>query len=148
MSTNHGTAYVARAACYVLILSLLACGSKEQVGPIPIAWDREACSECRMLVGEPKFAAQLQTSEGEVLNFDDHGCLLRYVARTKPHVRAMYFHHIKEDRWLSQAQVGFVPASASPMGHGLGAVPQQTPGALTFQQATARVLEERSERGP
>ena len=101
-----------------------------------------------MLVGDPKFAAQLQTVEGEVLNFDDPGCLLRYVARHKPRLRESYFHHVKEERWLSQAQVGFLPASPSPMGYGLGAVPRQTPGALHYEQAMARVLKRETRHTP
>ena len=59
-------------------------------GPVLIVWDREACAECHMHVGEPRFAAQLQTEEGDVLNFDDPGCLLRYAQERRPRVRAMY----------------------------------------------------------
>jgi hypothetical protein len=93
-----------------------------------------------MLVGEPKYAAQLQTAEGEVLNFDDPGCLLRYLDLKKPQTHAVYFHHHKEDRWLSQAQVGFVRTSQSPMGYGLAASPRQTPGTLSFEQAKILVM--------
>lgn len=106
-------------------------------GPLPITWDREACAECRMHVGEPRFAAQLQTREGAVHNFDDPGCLLRYLSTRKHSVHAIYFHHLREDRWLPRADVGFVPAEATPMGYGLGAVEAPTPGALSFEAAQA-----------
>ncbi len=101
-----------------------------------------------MLVGEPKFAVQLQTVEGEVLNFDDPGCALRYLDVRKPHVQALYFHHTRENRWLTQAQVGFMPVSPSPMGYDLGAVPITTAGALSFATASQQVLrvEKRLER--
>ena len=101
-----------------------------------------------MLVGEPKFAAQLQTREGDVLNFDDPGCLLRYVASKKPQTHAIYFNHHKEDRWLPQAQAGFVPAAPSPMGYGLAALPRQTSGALSFQQATIQVMGKETTHAP
>src|SRR5690242_12190335 len=66
-------------------------------GPQPIAWDREACAHCHMHIGEPRFAAQLQTEDGRVLNFDDPGCLLAYDAAEHPRSRAVYFHHLRED---------------------------------------------------
>lgn len=131
-----------------LVATLVACSENKREGPVPIVWDREACTECHMLVGEPKFAAQLQTLEGDVLNFDDPGCLLRFVANRRPHASATYFHHLKEDRWLPQSQAGFVTASPSPMGYGLGAVPRQTPGTLSFDEATRQVLHREAEHGP
>ena len=53
-------------------------------GPQPIVWDHETCAECGMHIGNPAYAAQIQTREGRVLNFDDPGCLLLYVAREHP----------------------------------------------------------------
>ena len=44
----------------VLALALVAgAGCAPADGPQPIAYDREACSHCRMLISEPRFAAQL-----------------------------------------------------------------------------------------
>ena len=108
-------------------------------GPVPIVWDREACAECHMHVGEPRFAAQLQTKEGAVLNFDDPGCLLRYLATRQPSVHALYFHHLRKDLWLPRAVVGFVPAEGTPMGYNLGAVEAATSGGLSFEAAQAQV---------
>ncbi|NMO14834.1 hypothetical protein HPC49_00720 [Pyxidicoccus fallax] len=105
-------------------------------GPVPVAWDREACAHCRMHVGEPAFAAQLQLADGRVLNFDDPGCLLRYEAEKRPAVHAAWFHHVREDRWIPGAQVAFVPVSPTPMGYGVGAVEAGAPGA----RAPAEVL--------
>jgi hypothetical protein len=108
-------------------------------GPLPIVWDREACAECRMHVGEPRFSAQLQTREGQVLNFDDPGCLLRYLKERNPSVHALYFHHLTEERWLTRAEVAFVRAEGSPMGHDLGAVALGTPSAIPFSAALSEV---------
>ena len=109
-------------------------------GPVAIVWDREACAECRMHIGEPRFAAQLHISDGRVLNFDDPGCLLRYEAEQRPARRASYFHALGEDRWLGAEEVAFVPAEGSPMGYDLGAVPRGTRGALDYAAAQERVL--------
>ena len=48
-------------------------------GPVPVVWDGEVCGHCKMHVGDPRFAAQLQTTAGDVLNFDDPGCLFEHL---------------------------------------------------------------------
>jgi copper chaperone NosL len=118
-------------------LALAACARSE--GPQPIAWDREPCAHCRMLISEPGFAAQLETAEGEVRSFDDPGCLLAELASRSPQPRALWFHHAQQERWLAGTQVGFVPAESTPMGYGLAAVDASAPGALSLAQAQARV---------
>src|SRR5690348_11837222 len=60
-------------------------------GPEPIAWDREACAFCRMHVGDPRFAAQLQTRDGPVRNYDDPGCLLADQAESRLPLHALWF---------------------------------------------------------
>jgi len=121
-----------------LALLALACGRAE--GPAPIVWDREACAHCRMLISEPRFAAQLERASGDVESFDDPGCLLSALARSEgvAPARALWFHHVHDDRWLDGAHVAFEEGHHTPMGYGLGAVDAGTPGALTLEQARAR----------
>jgi hypothetical protein len=93
-----------------------------------------------MLVGEPAFAVQLQTIDGRVLTFDDPGCYFSLVAKDRPEPHAVYFHDSTSDRWLLPAEVGFVDSATTPMGFGLAAVPATTAGALSLDEARARVL--------
>lgn len=106
-------------------------------GPVPIAWDKEACAHCRMHIGEPRFAAQAHLHDGVVVSFDDPGCLLRYLEELKHPPRALYFHHGEKEAWLSEAQVGFVEVSPTPMGYGLLAVERTTPGARSLEEVRA-----------
>ena len=62
-----------------------------------------------------------------------------WICRATRRVRALWFRHAHEDRWLRGDQVAFAEAGPSPMGHGLGAVDPTTPGALTLQAAIERV---------
>lgn len=116
-------------------------------GPVEVLWDREACAHCRMHVGEPSFAAQLQLKDGRVLHFDDPGCLLRYEADTRPDVHAAWFHHSREDRWLPRERTAFAPVSPTPMGYGLGAVEVGTPGAMSVAEALAGLRAPHGEEG-
>jgi copper chaperone NosL len=123
----------------LLLAALCAAGCARSEGPQPIAWDREACAHCRMLISDPRFAAQLETPEGEPRSFDDPGCLLAELASRSPRPRALWFHHALEERWLAEAQVGFLAVERTPMGYGLAAVDASAPGALSLAQAQARV---------
>lgn len=116
-------------------------------GPVDIVWDREVCEHCKMHVGDPRFAAQLQTTDGEVVSFDDPGCLVDYLHEhpTDPH--ALYFRDYDGDRWLSQDEVGFFPVEDSPMGYGIRAVGKETPGAHDWTWAQARALERKQHQG-
>ena len=122
---------------------LLARAQRPPAGVEPVAWDREACAYCRMHVGDPRFAAQLQTEAGEVLNFDDPGCLMRSVNERHPAVRAIYFHDAREARLRARDETGFVPMAVTPMGYGLAATGRDAIGAIGYEEATARVAARR-----
>ncbi len=132
------------AAAGVIILVLRAQSLPE--GVRPIVWDKEVCGECAMAVSDPRFAAQLQLLDGPVLNFDDPGCLFRYFDDHTPlRFHGMYFHRLEGEGWIDGAQVGFAPAKGSPMGYGLGAVPRETPGAISFKEAINKVRQRTEE---
>ena len=109
-------------------------------GPRPVVWDRESCAECRMSVSDPRFACQLQTADGRVLDFDDPGCLFRHLSEDTAPVRALYFHAFDHDRWLGRDEVAFVPGPHSPMGYDLAAVAAGRTNALDYETARAHAL--------
>lgn len=115
----------------------------------PIVWDRQACDHCKMAVSDPAFAAQLQTEDGRVFDFDDPGCLFQFQAAERPRTSALYFHATRGGEWLRGDEAVFVPGVRSPMGFDLGAAPRGTPGALGFDEAARRVLDDPTRReGP
>lgn len=105
-------------------------------GPVPVVWDREACAHCRMLLSEPPFAAQLHTRDGQVLFYDDPGCLLLDLDEVGDGaVHAAWFRHVREDRWVERRSVAFARVTLTPMGFGLGAVDRAERGAVSFDEA-------------
>lgn len=110
--------------------------TRPAAGPAPVAWDREACAYCRMHIGDPRFAAQLQPVTGEPVSFDDPGCLFLFLDERAPQVAAVYFRHETEDRWLRGEEVRFrVDVEQTPMGFGLAAT---TASANTLPLSAAR----------
>jgi len=108
-------------------------------GPVEPAWDRQVCAHCRMHLSERGFAAQLHTTEGEILFFDEPGCLFLWQAESAARPEAIYYHHLREERWLAESEAGFVHTSPTPMGWGFGAVERETPGAVDPAAARAEV---------
>lgn len=130
---------LALAAVAGLVVALVLRGRPLPDGPVPIVWNREPCAHCHMLVGEPAFAAEVVTTAGDVVVFDDPGCLVRYLEERKPDVHRIWFHDSTGDRWLSAAEVGFVPGAETPMNYGMRAVPAATPGAIALDDIRRRI---------
>lgn len=108
-------------------------------GPSDVVWDRAACAACRMHVGEPAFAAQAQLRDGSTLVFDDPGCLLLMLPQIEADVHALWFHHVREPRWVRGDAVAFVAAAPSPMGFEIGAVDAGTKDAEPLAAVRARL---------
>ena len=125
-----------------LVTARLALRTSNRTGPVEVAWDREPCAHCRMHVGDPSFAVQLQSGNGRAKNFDDVGCYFRYLATHANHQqksRTTFFHHYREKRWIKESEVSFVEVPHSPMGSNLAAV-EAPAGTLSLTSARKRVL--------
>ena len=133
---------------FLLVIALLAIGVVfvrfNQVmlpeGAVPVVWDGEVCGHCKMHVGDPRFATQLQTTSGDVLNFDDPGCLFDYLQSHEVSAHAIYFRNYDEDGWLTESEVAFLPVEESPMGYGIRAVSKGTPEAQDIDWAKGQVM--------
>ena len=112
----------------------------------PVIWDKESCAECKMAIGDPSFAAQLQTKDGRVLDFDDPGCLITYVNDRSPIIHAIYFHLYKQNEWLDKDRTGFISRVRSPMGFDLAATRKETPGAISWERAIESVRNQNERR--
>ncbi len=133
----------------LVVVAVVARLQRLPTGPVDIAWDHEACAHCHMLIGDPAFAAQIQTRDGHVFDFDDPGCLIAFEAERRPDEHAAYFHELRGTRWLPRDRVAFVAVDHSPMGYDLGAVEVGTTASTPYDVARARVLaQERHDAGP
>jgi copper chaperone NosL len=126
----------------MLLSLLLACAGVPD-SPPPLDYDRAACSSCGMLVSEPRFAAELVTTGGDLRTYDDPACLFRDIVATKPSIARLWFRDSSttEERWISWTEVAFVPATGAPMNGGYAAVPLGTPGAIGFGEASSTALQ-------
>lgn len=117
-------------------------------GPQQVAWDQATCAHCQMHLGDPRFAAQLQTQRGEVHHFDDAGCLFEFVEKNDLEVASTYFRHYRRDAWIGGGEVRFVEVDEpTPMGYGLAAVTEkEAPDGRSYERARREITS--SENAP
>jgi hypothetical protein len=121
----------------LLALALACSPSIDEVADV--SYDHVACDHCGMMVSDPRYSAQLVTTDGDRFEFDDPACAFAFIAEHAPSVRHVWFHDAG-DGWLDWQQVAFVPSDGAPMDGGLAAVPVGTEGAISFSEASSRVI--------
>ncbi len=124
-----------------LFVSLAGCGGPAD-GPAAISYDHVACDECGMIVGDPRFAAQLLTKDGQRNEFDDPACAFKYILTHRPSLTHVWFRDAtaSDERWLDEASAVFVPTRGAPMDGGWSAAPIGTPGGVSFGEASSASL--------
>ena len=123
-------------ACVALAVCALACRAIPDA-PTAIAYDRETCAHCHMLIGDPRYAVQLVTGDGDVFDFDDPGCALRYLAEVRPVIHRLWFRDAHGDRWIASGDVRFARGADTPMGSGLAASDRSLRDGLDLDRAIA-----------
>lgn len=123
---------------YALLLgAIIACEASGQA--LDPAWDKQPCAHCHMLVSDPDSAAQLITSQGERLYFDDVGCMASYLADNAQRARHSWVH--VGSQWLQASAAHYRAGAATPMGFGI--VPAVS-GALDWAAVTKAVAAQRT----
>ncbi len=124
-----------------LLAGLAGCGgARPSDGPKPIAWDRDACAQCRMILSDRRFAVQLQGGpRDEYWVFDDIGCALTWLRaqpwRASAPVRfwvAALDSRGEQMHWLDARHAHYVAGRSSPMGYNFGALAAPEPGSIDF----------------
>ena len=107
------------------VATMLACAAP---APRPIVYGTDQCAHCHMTVADPRYAAELVTSTGKVLVFDDIGCLGAYLASgavAPGAAQSTWAHHyLAPAEWVPAGDLSFVRSEMfhTPMGSGLVAL--------------------------
>lgn len=134
-------------ALALLVLLLGSCGGEPQSGPGPVAWDRDECERCNMLLSDRSFATQLRTRDGRLHRFDDVGCALLWAhehAGDGP--REIWVRDLDGSDWLDAREARFVEGMQSPMGYGYGAQPGPADEGVGLETLKQQILAREDER--
>lgn len=66
---------IAAAAAVIVSFCLTSCGA----GPEPMRYGKDECTSCKMIVSDQRFGAEIVTTKGRVLKFDDIGCMNDFI---------------------------------------------------------------------
>lgn len=115
-------------------LILAACGV---AGPVGLDWGVAGCTHCHMTLADKRFGAEVITTHGRALPFDDAGCAANHLvsgATPPAEVSSVWvIDYTHPDSLLTASTALFVQSRRfpTPMGSGVVAVPDS---------ATARAL--------
>lgn len=112
--------------------------------PPEIAYGRDMCDACGMIISEPQFASALLLNDGKTLKFDDAGEMFAY---TQNHpelsVRVWFVHDYISRGWINGQTASYVVSSSlqTPMGTGVAAFSDRSSAQAHSDRLNGKVLE-------
>ncbi|MBE7529801.1 MAG: hypothetical protein HND44_15345 [Chloroflexi bacterium] len=114
------TAYCLLLTVYIL-LTLASCSGNNLDAPPEIAYGRDICAECGMIISEPRFAASYTTKTGDVRLFESIEDMLMYHIEHQEDVHLFWVHDYHTEKWVRGDEAVYVLSEAivTPMGGGV-----------------------------
>lgn len=122
---------------------LLACGA---TGPEALRWGEATCRHCHMTLADRRFGAEVITTHGRLLSFDDAGCAANHlVAGDTPAVEVgsiWVIDYSHPDSLIPAATATYVRSATflTPMGSGVIAVPTRVTADSLAHEVRGKVL--------
>jgi copper chaperone NosL len=111
---------VLAAALASAVLGIVVLWPAPPAGPEPLRYGVDACAECRMSLARPGFAGELRDAAGALTTYDDVGCLLRAMLKTRREMRGAWVEDHASHALVPLAAAHLVRgATATPMGFGI-----------------------------
>jgi nitrous oxide reductase accessory protein NosL len=122
----------------LLAAVILGCAPRVE-GPPAIRYGESACTQCRMLISEARYAAARRPA-GEAEVFDSVECLIQRL-RAHPAEGPAWVHDYDSAAWLDARQAHYVRSAQlqTPMGGGLVALAEEQAAAELAQRVGGRV---------
>lgn len=130
------------------VLPLSGCFEGDRTGPEDIAWDRDTCTLCNMMISDARFTAQVRGGPKRTLyKFDDVGGAVNWL-NNQPWAgdKETEFWVAAEDstrekmNWLKARDAYFFSGDMTPMNYGFSATASARPDNIDFVQMTTRIL--------
>jgi copper chaperone NosL len=127
----------------ILAVLVAACGV---AGPVPLSWDEAACTHCHMTLADRRFGAEIVTTKGRVLPFDDAGCAAEHIGSRAiglDEVSSVWVvDYLRPDTLIAALPANFVLSTAfrTPMGSGIVATADRAAADSLARAHDGRVL--------
>lgn len=131
-------------ALNVVLLLVMAAACQTAAEAADPVWGKQVCDACRMLVSDPRYAAQLLDAEGERSFYDDIGCLTEALDALPAPPRGIWVRDAT-GRWIDARGAHYGSSAPSPMDYGF--VPEEH-GALDFDAVRRTAVTKRAKAAP
>lgn len=113
---------------FLILTLMVSCQSPVDLSEPPeIRYGEDMCTECGMIISEPRFAAAYYTADGNARRFDGIGGMASHHAENQEDVAQFWVHDYDIEEWIIADQAFFVMSDQlhTPMGFGVIAVSDQ-----------------------
>lgn len=117
--------------------AVMAVSCKRVDAPVEPVWGKEPCANCKMLVSDKRYAAQLVDGTGEHRFFDDIGCMVLWMDAHGGAEHA-WVRESTTGSWLDARSARYVQGARTPMDFGFEV---RAGGEITFDAVRVAVLE-------
>ena len=125
---------------FILLLLSTAC-TNESSGYVEIAWDRDTCEKCQMLISDQRFAVQVRGSpKNTIFLFDDFGCATHWLNEQPWQASELWIMDFQSQTWINAHTAHYVRHQKTPMDYGFGATAIATENSLDFETAKKHIL--------
>lgn len=135
----------------IFILALLilgACGRGDrEIQPADIHYGEDVCTECGMIISDPKFASSISKEIGEgryqTVAFDDIGDMIAYLGKhADEKVVGWFVHDYETEEWIDATLAYFVVSTnvKSPMNHGIAACAERAAAEKIAEKTSGKVV--------
>lgn len=130
-------------AISVLIITF-GCQPTVDQSPREINLDRDVCVNCLMGLTEQKYSVQSINHYGDVLWFDDLGCLIQYMGtddwtKYDGSTAKMWIGDCETGEWLDAEKAWYRFGDRTPMGYGYGALKTKNDSTFDFKTTVKRI---------
>ena len=130
-----------------------ACHHQTDYSPREVNYDRDICAQCLMGIADQPWAVQAINHHGEVLWFDDIGCLNEYM-KGDPWKKFSEGGKVQiwvgdadhKGKWLDATKAYYRFGDHTPMGYGYSAVEKPGDSTFTYEQTLKRIDEGKTMR--
>ena len=100
---------------FAVLLLLAGCEKGDQ--PAEPVWGKQACASCGMVVSDRRTAAEIVTSAGDRVFFDDAGCMVVWSSKHAQPQHA-WVRNADDQSWIAPQAAKWVSGVATPMDFG------------------------------
>jgi len=131
-----------------LIIFIACCTPKTDYTAKEINWDRDVCALCLMGLAEKEYSAQSINQYGEVVWFDDLGCLINYKEGEDWNRFAgegtvkSWIGDCESSEWIEVETAYYRFGDRTPMGYGYGALKNNVGDSLFNYNETVKRIKE------